>query len=136
MLVSLSTTLVTDDDGTMVGQVGVVRDVTEQRRSEAARRASDARYRALFEASSDGVLLLEGVRFLEANGAASEMFGLSREELIGKTPWDISPELQTDGRSSEEKGRELVAAARRVSRSVSAVATSAPATSSSTPTSA
>jgi len=116
ILVSLATSLVTDETGAVVGQVGVVRDVTEQRRSEAARRASDARYRALFEASSDGVLLLEDGRVLEANAAAAEMFGMSREELIGKAPWEISPPFQGDGRDSEPAALEMLALARAGAR--------------------
>ena len=61
------------------------RDVTEQRRVERERLEADARYRALFETSLDGILIGTPQNTLvDANPAACEMTGYSREELAGK----------------------------------------------------
>ncbi len=81
--------------------LAVIQDITERLRSV-------LRYRALFENAYDAVLILEGERFIECNPRAVELFGIPREELLGKTPFDISPPLQPDGMSSDVKARELL----------------------------
>ena len=57
-------------------------DITNQRRSELALRESEARYRALFENSIDGVLLTapDG-RIFAANPEACRMLGRTEEEM-------------------------------------------------------
>lgn len=74
--------------------LAVVRDITEQKRAEEALRESEDRYRQLFEAESDPILLIEneGGRILEANGAAASLYGYSREELLTKRNTDLSAE--------------------------------------------
>ncbi|HSN34101.1 MAG TPA: PAS domain S-box protein, partial [Ideonella sp.] len=59
-------------------------DVTEQRRVEREREQADARYRALFDAALDGMVITtpQG-SVLDANAAACAMSGYSREELLG-----------------------------------------------------
>jgi PAS domain S-box-containing protein len=61
---------------------GVVFDITERRNAQEILRESEAKYRSLFDASIDAVMLtaLDG-RILEANEAACRLFGRSREEL-------------------------------------------------------
>jgi len=78
---------VTDELGVISGIVGVARDVTRRRRVTEALKQSEARYRTLFEKSSEGVLLhdLQG-NILEANQAALDMFGYTMEELRGLHP--------------------------------------------------
>jgi len=67
-----------------------------------------ARYRALFESAHDGVLVLHGYRIAECNPRAAEMFARPAAEVVGSTPWDLSPEMQLDGSSSEWAARQLV----------------------------
>src|SRR6516162_3719192 len=62
-------------------------DNTERKRAERALRDSEAKFRALFEGSSQGVVLHDGNQLLEANPAAVRIMGRqSREELVGKDP--------------------------------------------------
>lgn len=54
---------------------------------------SDARYKALVEAASEGVALLEEGTCIDLNGRAMEMFGYDHDEFIGSPTLDlIAPE--------------------------------------------
>jgi len=72
-----------DGEVTAVGLIVV--DITERVRTEAARRASEARRDAIVESSLDAIVTMnaEG-RILEFNSAAERMFGLSRTEAVGR----------------------------------------------------
>ena len=69
--------------------MGAGRDITRQRQMEEALRESEARFRELFEASPDAVLLIDTQDprwpILDCNLAACEMNGYAREELIGQS---------------------------------------------------
>lgn len=57
-------------------------------------------FQAMVESANDAMLLMEGARIVECNSAALRMFGLTRSELLGAHPADLSPEFQPDGQSS------------------------------------
>jgi PAS domain S-box-containing protein len=73
----------------------------------AAMRASEIRYRRLFEAARDGILILDpGTRRItDANPFMSELLGYPREELLGKELWEIG--LLKDESASRAAFREL-----------------------------
>jgi PAS domain S-box-containing protein len=54
---------------------------------------SEARYRRLFEAAQDGILILDGHSGLitDVNPFLVSLLDYPREEFIGKTLWDIGP---------------------------------------------
>jgi PAS domain S-box-containing protein len=66
--------------------------------------ASQERYRTLIESAPDAIVVLDlGVGgFVEVNQKAVDMFGWSRSELATKSPIDVSPEFQPDGRRSTD----------------------------------
>src|SRR5580698_11407536 len=76
-------------------------------KSTVATRASEIRYRRLFEAARDGILILDpGTRKItDANPFMSELLGYSREELLGKELWEIG--LLKDEEASQAAFREL-----------------------------
>ncbi|MCA9664368.1 MAG: PAS domain S-box protein [Myxococcales bacterium] len=77
-------------------------------------RESEARYRAYFAAANDCIVVLQDDRFVDCNASALELFGCSRrDQLIGSSPADFSPELQPDGQTSVDKAREHIEAAFR-----------------------
>ena len=69
------------------------RDITEQRRAEGQLKASEARLRALFDGTQDGLLIADAQthRFVDANPAICQMLGYSRDELLGLGISDIHP---------------------------------------------
>jgi len=62
-------------------------------------------FEALFENTSDGIILIKNGYFYNCNNTILKMFGFERKErnIIGKTPCELSPTLQKDGCSSKEK---------------------------------
>ena len=90
--ISLRTILVRDLDGRPVRFMGIVRDITELKEKEEALRASEKRYRSLFDLSHDGVVFvgLDGP-VEEANDAYLDMLGYDLDELIGVTYQQLTP---------------------------------------------
>ena len=61
--------------------------------NEESLRASEVRYRRLFETAKDGILLLDADtgRITDVNPFLQDMLGYSHAELIGKALWEIGP---------------------------------------------
>ncbi len=77
-------------------EVWLLRDVTESHEA-------DARFRALFEQSATGHLIVQDNRIVECNAAAMNMLGASAlDDVIGYSIAEISPERQPDGRDTLE----------------------------------
>ncbi|HSW60360.1 MAG TPA: PAS domain S-box protein [bacterium] len=67
-------------------------------------------FNKLFNMITDPISILENGVFVECNYATVKMLAMnSRDDLIGKTPWDISPEYQSDGQLSIEKAKMMIA---------------------------
>ncbi|HSV95667.1 MAG TPA: PAS domain S-box protein [Spirochaetota bacterium] len=71
---------------------------------------NEQKYRALFENSPDAIFFMDE-RFIDCNNQACRIFAVSRDELIGRFPYEFSPELQPDGRLSRDAVEEYVEAA-------------------------
>ena len=78
-------------DGNVIGVLGVLWDITERTRAEAALRHSEERYRRLFETAQDGIILLDADSgdITDVNPFLLDILGYSREQLLGKKLWDI-----------------------------------------------
>ena len=60
------------------------RDATERKRAEAALRASEQQYRAIFNASADALVLRDAdFRIVDVNATYEAMTGRSRDEVLG-----------------------------------------------------
>jgi diguanylate cyclase (GGDEF)-like protein/PAS domain S-box-containing protein len=83
--------LVKDHEGTPLFWQGVVHDITERRRVEAALKESEQRFRKSFDDAAVGVALVApNGRFLQTNRSLCEMLGYPEQELLGKTFQDIT----------------------------------------------
>src|SRR5689334_10860296 len=61
-------------------------------KAEASLIHSEQRYRRLFEASKDGILILDATgNVVDANPFLMELLGYSLLELVGKKLWEIGP---------------------------------------------
>ncbi|MBO6795143.1 MAG: PAS domain S-box protein [Balneolaceae bacterium] len=67
------------------------------------------KFKALFEQANDAIVLLNNGVYFESNKEALELFGLEKEQFIGKTPWELSPEFQPNGLSSKQAAENNVA---------------------------
>ncbi|HKP97631.1 MAG TPA: response regulator [Fibrobacteria bacterium] len=71
-------------------------------------KASEDRYRRLFETAQDGILILDARagRIVDANPFLADLLGYPREELLGKELWEIG--LFRDVRANQEAFRILL----------------------------
>jgi PAS domain S-box-containing protein len=69
----------------------IMRDIIEKTRALESLRASELRYRRLFESAKDGILILDAVsgQIVDANPFLIGMLGYTKEELAGKELWEI-----------------------------------------------
>jgi diguanylate cyclase (GGDEF)-like protein/PAS domain S-box-containing protein len=85
-----------------------VRDVTEQRVAERARRSSEERFRSFFDYAgiTIHVMGLDGT-ILEANPASQQLLGYTPQELIGRVASSLSPDEDVaEGRTAARELRE------------------------------
>jgi PAS domain S-box-containing protein len=82
---------VKDASGTVTGIVEVAIDITENKRNEHDILASEARYRRLFEAAKDGILILSAETGMieDVNPYLVELLGYSHKVFLGKKIWDL-----------------------------------------------
>lgn len=81
---------------------GIVEDITPRHRAEQAIRESERKFRTLFEASGQGVMLHDENHFFsEVNPAAASLFGIPPEDFPGRHPAEFAPEFQPNGERSD-----------------------------------
>lgn len=100
--------LVKDFDGKPLRFSGTLKDVTQDMIWQQELIESESQLKALFNNASVSILVLKGSIILDCNPKAEKLFGASRDFLIGKTPYDLSPEYQPDGRTSVNAAHEYI----------------------------
>ncbi len=71
----------------------LIEDVTERRRAEGLLRASEVRYRRLFETAKDGILILDADTgdILDVNPFLCDLLGLTFAQVVGRKLWALGP---------------------------------------------
>jgi len=107
LVMSVTISPIRQADGQITGISKVARDITEQKRAADQVLVSEVRYRRLFEAAKDGILILDPQtrKITEANPFIVQVLGYTREQLIGKELWQIG--LLKDEAASQEAFRVL-----------------------------
>ncbi|MCK4505106.1 MAG: response regulator [Candidatus Aegiribacteria sp.] len=82
----------------------LMREILERKKAENALRESEQRYRNLFSSARDAIFIMKDYRIVDCNPVTLTMFGCTREQIIGKSPYRFSPELQPDGTKSRISG--------------------------------
>ncbi|TLV02671.1 PAS domain S-box protein [Dyadobacter luticola] len=64
-------------DGVSIRIYGAFQDITSRKRAEMAIQSSEAKFRSLYDSTSDAVILFNDKQYLDCNRAALRMFGLN-----------------------------------------------------------
>jgi two-component system, cell cycle sensor histidine kinase and response regulator CckA len=73
-----------DEQGKLLRMIGTIQDITERRMAERALLDNAESFGSLFNSTSDGVVIHQEGKILEANSALALLSGYSRSELVGK----------------------------------------------------
>lgn len=97
----VSCTPIMDEAGRLERVIHIATDITPLKRAEQALADSEARYHAIFENSTDAVVLMNGT-IVDCNPAAERLWGRPRDRIIGHDPVEFAPPVQPDGTESED----------------------------------
>ncbi|MHC1729114.1 MAG: PAS domain S-box protein [Syntrophobacteraceae bacterium] len=91
-------------DGSIIGFIQSIRDVSDRKHAEEAVRQSEEKYRQLFETVSDAILVFDGEtgRFIDVNERALHLYGYSRDEFLGLKHNDITAQPDQSAASIKE----------------------------------
>jgi len=82
--------------------LSIIRDITVRTQMERNLERSQSRLQALFDHALDGILLADNMAgYVDANPAACMLTGYDRAELLQRSVWDLTPEMD------QERGRAL-----------------------------
>ena len=80
-----------DHEGKPLRMLGLNIDITERKQIEDALKVSELRYRRLFEAAKDGILILdfETGKIVDVNPFLIDLLGYSKDNFLNKHLWEI-----------------------------------------------
>ncbi len=80
-----------NEQGALRQYVAIRTDITERKRVENKLKASEGRYRRLFESAKDGIFILDAEtgQIVDVNPFLIVMLGYSHEEFLGKKLWEV-----------------------------------------------
>jgi len=110
--VEISSKVLLNSQGKLIGLQGITRDITERKKTEKILKDSKIKLQLLYDSSSDAIMLLDEKGFFDCNEATLRLFGCAnREEFCNRHPADFSPPTQPDGTDSLSYTRNNIAVA-------------------------
>jgi diguanylate cyclase (GGDEF)-like protein/PAS domain S-box-containing protein len=89
-LLETTKTPVYDVSGEAIGVLGIGHNITERHFHEIALKESESRFREIFNAVSDAILIYEPTgRILDVNRGMCDMYGYTHEQALKCTPYDL-----------------------------------------------
>ena len=86
----------------------LIEEITDKVRVSDELDTTEKRYRFVFDAAIDGFLLMDRDIFIDCNQSVLDQFSCDRDDLIGRTPYFFSPDIQPDGTNSKEKALKFI----------------------------
>ncbi|MCW2312910.1 sensor domain-containing diguanylate cyclase [Rhodoferax antarcticus] len=83
---------------------GILTDITERKQVQEKLKESEQRFRMLFDSSPDAYLIvqMDNAVITDCNHATEVMLRGERAQILGKTPYQLSPLHQPDGRPTAD----------------------------------
>jgi two-component system, cell cycle sensor histidine kinase and response regulator CckA len=108
-VVTVSASPITKGDRTVIGVVITAHDITERKKTDEAIKKSEEKFSKVFMTTPAGISIsyLDSGRLIEVNREFERLFGHGRDEIIGRTSFDIG--LWTDVRDREQIVRAILA---------------------------
>ncbi len=102
-----------DENGNVIALEGYIVDITDRKLLEEKLKENERKFRTIFEASSDAIFLMAADTFIDCNFATLKLFDCERKDIIGRAPYEFSPEYQPDGQLSRIKAKNFIERAYR-----------------------
>jgi PAS domain S-box-containing protein len=80
-------TPVVDKEGNIIGVQGIFWDITERKKADEALRASEEKYRVVFETTGTAIIIVKDDIISMINTEFEKLSGYSKEEVEGKKSW-------------------------------------------------
>ncbi|MFH1121472.1 MAG: PocR ligand-binding domain-containing protein [Bacteroidota bacterium] len=97
-----------DGEGNVIALEGLIIDNTSRREAEQRLKESELRFRTLFEDSDDASLIIEDGVFIDCNDATLRLLKTTRENVVSRKPFQLSPAMQPDGQDSASKAAKMI----------------------------
>lgn len=98
-----------------VRMLGGTMNITERKKAESALQESEARFKAIYQHASLGIVLVdEGGRMVDVNPAFADMVGWDRSDMLGKTTIELGIAADIDRRKRTMETIRTTGAARDV----------------------
>jgi sigma-B regulation protein RsbU (phosphoserine phosphatase) len=110
--VSLTVSPIIDSSYGLLGASLIARDMTDRLHAEEALREAEGKYRSIFVAETDAILLFDtgSGRLIDFNDAALRLYGYGRNEFARLSLNDLCPRLNGRGHDFDETGHRTVTA--------------------------